>query len=274
MISEEGKAYMALIRPFWDECKSYLKSRAKGTEFVSQLKGQRLGDDLGLYIPHLAAYLFYFTEMAERSHDDAMAFIGTGMDEAGNPKVVDRELVNSYGAIRQMFEAPEMESIRQQLDKEELIFFVLSTFPGKSVYTNSPINPKLQDPLVFLVYVDAMFSYLNEQRKQRHDETRELIKKGLEQINVGKQKTKIVGKQKNKGACFVATAVYKDANHPQVNALRRWRDGGLSRSMAGRAFIRLYYRVGPHLARGVERFPRSRQVLRRALDAALRLVNR
>jgi hypothetical protein len=266
MMSEEGKAYMALIRPFWDECKSYLKSRAKGTEFVSQLKGQRLGDDLGLYIPHLAAYLFYFTEMAEGSHDDAMAFIGTGMDKAGKPKVINRELVYSYGAIRQMFEAPEMESIRQQLDKEELIFFVLSTFPGKSVYTNSLITPKLQDPLVFLVYVDTMFSYLNEQRKQRHDETRALIKKGLEQINVSKQKTK--------GACFVATAVYKDANHPQVNALRRWRDGTLSRSMAGRAFIRLYYRIGPHLARGVERFPRSRQVLRRALDAALRLVNR
>jgi hypothetical protein len=275
MISEEGKAYVALILPFWEECKSYVKSRAKGTEFVSPLKSQRLGDDLGLYIPHLAAYLFYFTEMAEGSHDDAMAFIGTGMDEAGNPKVIDRDLVNSYGAIRQMFEDPGMEPIRRQMGKEELIFFVLGTFPGKSVYTNSPINPELQDPMIFLVYVDAMFSYLNKQRKQRHDEMRAVINKGLEQIKTTKQKPKGVKvvEQKPKGACFVATAVYKDANHPRVNALRRWRDGALSQSVAGRAFIRLYYRIGPYLAQGVERFPRSRRVLRRVLETVLRLVN-
>lgn len=269
MISEEGKDYMERVGPLWDECKAYIKSRAEGKPFVSQLTGQRLGDDLGLYVPHLAAYLFYFTEMAEGSHDDAMAFIGTGMDEAGNPKVIDRELVASYGVIRQMFEGPGMEPLRQQMSKEELILFLLSTFPGKSDYTHSPINPALQDARLFLAYVDAMFAFGNERQQQRHNKMRAIIQEGLAQGDALEHM-----QQKPKGPCFVATAVYQDADHPQVNALRRWRDGTLRRSVAGRLFIRWYYRVGPALARGVERFPGSRRVLRRVLGAVLELVNR
>ena len=49
--------------------------------------------------------------------------------------------------------------------------------------------------------------------------------------------------------CFVATAVYGDYDAPQVLSLRRFRDRTLARSAPGRAFIALYYRAGPVLAK-------------------------
>ena len=53
------------------------------------------------------------------------------------------------------------------------------------------------------------------------------------------------------GACFIATAVYEDYDHPQVRALRRFRDKVLMRSAMGRKFVRWYYRVGPGLGEWV-----------------------
>ena len=53
------------------------------------------------------------------------------------------------------------------------------------------------------------------------------------------------------GACFVATAAYGDRMHPDVVTLRRYRDRVLVKYPTGRAFIRLYWRVGPVLAKRV-----------------------
>ncbi len=58
------------------------------------------------------------------------------------------------------------------------------------------------------------------------------------------------------GACFVATAAYGDRLHPDVVALRRFRDHHLVRFRAGRAFVRFYWVVGPVLAK----FTRPNQV--------------
>jgi len=55
------------------------------------------------------------------------------------------------------------------------------------------------------------------------------------------------------GACFIATAVYGDYDHPQVRELRRFRDQVLLRSAAGQRFVRWYYRVGPGLAEWVKK---------------------
>ena len=51
------------------------------------------------------------------------------------------------------------------------------------------------------------------------------------------------------GGCFVATAAYGSWSHPDVAALRRFRDEVLVRHRTGRAFIRIYRVVGPRLAR-------------------------
>lgn len=51
------------------------------------------------------------------------------------------------------------------------------------------------------------------------------------------------------GACFVATAAYGDKLHPDVRALRAFRDQHLIRYRVGRSFVRFYWFVGPKLAR-------------------------
>lgn len=50
------------------------------------------------------------------------------------------------------------------------------------------------------------------------------------------------------GGCFVATAAYGDRLHPDVVALRYFRDHHLIRTAAGRSLIRVYWIVGPRLA--------------------------
>lgn len=53
------------------------------------------------------------------------------------------------------------------------------------------------------------------------------------------------------GGCFVATAAYGDRLHPDVVMLRRFRDQVLVSYPAGRAFIRVYWIIGPRLAKVV-----------------------
>lgn len=64
------------------------------------------------------------------------------------------------------------------------------------------------------------------------------------------------------GGCFVATAAYGDWSHPDIAALRRFRDEVLVRHAAGRAFIRTYRIVGPRLARWVTPEGRSGRIAR------------
>lgn len=49
--------------------------------------------------------------------------------------------------------------------------------------------------------------------------------------------------------CFVATAVYQSPNHPNVIKLRAYRDQHLQKTFMGRIFIKIYYKLGPYLAK-------------------------
>lgn len=58
-------------------------------------------------------------------------------------------------------------------------------------------------------------------------------------------------KKDNKGGsgCYIATAVYGSYECNEVFELRKFRDERLSKTALGRAFIRLYYKVSPNLAK-------------------------
>lgn len=52
-------------------------------------------------------------------------------------------------------------------------------------------------------------------------------------------------KQTSSGGCYIATMVYGDYDHPQVMALRNFRDEFLDHREWGRRFIRFYYKHSP-----------------------------
>lgn len=50
---------------------------------------------------------------------------------------------------------------------------------------------------------------------------------------------------KQRGGCYVATAVYGSYDCPEVRVLRHFRDQTLVSTSLGRSFIRVYYAVSP-----------------------------
>jgi hypothetical protein len=70
--------------------------------------------------------------------------------------------------------------------------------------------------------------------------------------------------------CAVATWAYGSEERPEVHRLRRFRDERLSRSAAGRAFVRWYYRNGAGIARALGRVPGARGAARSSLSALTR----
>lgn len=71
--------------------------------------------------------------------------------------------------------------------------------------------------------------------------------------------------------CFIASQVY-GAQAVETDALRAWRDRVLVPSLAGRAFIRLYYFVSPSLVWLLMRSPRLTLGLRKVLDVLVKRV--
>jgi hypothetical protein len=76
------------------------------------------------------------------------------------------------------------------------------------------------------------------------------------------------------GGCFVATAAYGSYGHPDVVALRRFRDEVLVHHATGRALIRWYLRVGPRLGRRVRPDGVSGRIARALIAPLARLVAR
>ncbi len=58
---------------------------------------------------------------------------------------------------------------------------------------------------------------------------------------------------KSGATCFVASVAYGDPNHADVMFLRNYRDTTLVKTSLGRGFIYLYWRVGPRLAKVVDK---------------------
>src|SRR5262249_39758734 len=69
--------------------------------------------------------------------------------------------------------------------------------------------------------------------------------------------------------CFIATACYGSPLAPEVETLRRFRDGILARSGLGRLFIAVYYALSPAAAQWLEAHPIARTFVRTALIAPL-----
>jgi len=73
------------------------------------------------------------------------------------------------------------------------------------------------------------------------------------------------------GDCFVATAVYRDVNAPQVQVLREFRDEVLKNNYLGKAFVNFYYSgAGKTTANFIKKYiPFTIPEFRKCLDAVV-----
>ncbi len=84
----------------------------------------------------------------------------------------------------------------------------------------------------------------------------------------------VLSTQGKKKGCYVATAVYGSYQCPEVRVLRRYRDNRLSKSIAGRMFIRIYYRVSPLLIARFGHIACLKRACKRWLDAVVAHLQR
>lgn len=82
---------------------------------------------------------------------------------------------------------------------------------------------------------------------------------GIRQMDDAYQAPTIEKKQS--GACFVVTAAMGDASHPDVVALRKFRDQRLLNRSVGRFIVSWYYTIGPILAKKVAGSPLRRRIV-------------
>lgn len=68
----------------------------------------------------------------------------------------------------------------------------------------------------------------------------------------------------NRGGCYIATACYGSYDHPDVRALRRFRDEQLLPSLIGKHLVSLYYAVSPELAAWIGGNRRVSRIVRRS----------
>ena len=77
----------------------------------------------------------------------------------------------------------------------------------------------------------------------------------IQEIDSSYQPPQIIKAGENKKACFIATAVMGNIDHPVIVLLREFRDTWLLQRYAGRIFVRYYYFCGPYIARFIKRSP-------------------
>lgn len=78
-----------------------------------------------------------------------------------------------------------------------------------------------------------------------------------------------------KGAkCFIATAAYGSEFEDNVLCLRRFRDERLTTTVLGRAFIRLYNKLGPIVAMYISSRSKGRSFTRALLLPIVKVINR
>ncbi len=80
---------------------------------------------------------------------------------------------------------------------------------------------------------------------------------------------RVSGESNGNPQCFIATAAYGSSLDPHVKALRDFRDRFLLTNAAGRAFVRIYYRLSPPIADCIGRYDSLRMLTRSALTPVI-----
>lgn len=76
------------------------------------------------------------------------------------------------------------------------------------------------------------------------------------------------------GGCYIATMVYGSYDHPQVMALRGFRDDVLQQNPFGRAFVKFYYKYSPTWVEHLKDKKRINSFIRKILDGFIKIYKK
>lgn len=132
-----------------------------------------------------------------------------------------------------------LEEFDFPLNRKALLKRVMESING---VRNYGINNKLNLTKAKKLYFEEIFYNYSSQYSDRMNFALTTIYEHLEISDGIKLVAKPVG-------CYIATALYGSYDHPEVILLRRFRDNTLNRSILGRAFVKIYYRISPVLVK-------------------------
>lgn len=74
--------------------------------------------------------------------------------------------------------------------------------------------------------------------------------------------------------CYIATKVYGNIDAPQVITLRVWRNNYLNNFMLGRVFVKVYYKIGPVLAKLIISESLVERTIRKVLNSLVLKISK
>ena len=146
------------------------------------------------------------------------------------------------------------------------IFINLFCFPNFNIVIDRDEQPKLSNS-----YLSIIKSHDSNQIERFKIKFTELVNQVIAGINddsffITKMSNINPSNGKGSKSCYIATLVYEDIEHPNVNALRKYRDDVLSENFFGRLFIYFYYKISPHTISFLVLFPKIQKLIKKALD--------
>jgi hypothetical protein len=191
-----------------------------------------------------------------------------GLKDAGNDTVLNDELQDKEQEFvnREIIASGIVNEIDAQ--KKELII----TYVGKGEESNQ-LKALISNHFFIFCSADNFDAIVQQSNIQKDDfvqvtgnivslHRQSVLRMKLSTISVI-EKNRGLTKASNKKGCFIATAVYESHEAAEVQKFYELRDNVLSKSFAGRTFIKLYYFFSPSLAKWINDKPRIKLFIRK-----------
>ena len=181
-------------------------------------------------------------------------------------------------------------SFNQKLKQVEYLFTLenvelfryISTV--RNIIVHDPLENRLRDRRKYESSVRKLQQGIVSAERQLQ---KAIMDKERQQALFEEQKTKDAERQRalfeeqmsaatppKRGFCFIATAVYGDYDHHQVQVLRQYRDEHLLTKTFGRACVSAYYVCSPPIADWLRKHPAFAKPVKRVLDRIVSAIQK
>lgn len=219
---------------------------------------------LNNYIGALKAYVGYAKAKSEII--SVSVAISTGQTQG--EIILSETLFELFGLLQLISDFYKSDSIVTAYLESRLVQIYQRLDQYEKVFDKN----NLQEYETIADYVRLIQSNVNKNKerlstlkpiKEESDEVLKIIRKALSDISG----TKVCPLNlEESGGCFIATAVYLDYFHTDLDTFREFRDNVLMKNSLGCLMVKVYYKVGPQVAQYVSSQLYLKKILRFFLE--------